>query len=263
MGIIGKLRTTTGGVAACLLLVGLTLGFASASSAAPTFTLKTKALPIPGVAGTGDILGAGAVIQVEGKISGTEYGGYPPPLTSIRYFAPAGAKVRPQAFASCAPATIEQSGPEACPKRSLAGPLGSGLGVVSFGSERVPETATVQPIFAPGGGLELFVDGNTPVSLEILAAGHVVAAAPPFSMEFMEEIPLIETVPGALDASILEGTVRVGAAYRQGKRTVSYVTLPDSCAKGGWLVKVELGFLGGASAQTTYDMPCPAGRSRR
>jgi hypothetical protein len=262
MRIIGKLRTSTGG-AAFFLLVGLTLGLASASSAAPTFTLKTKALPIPGVPRTGDILGAGAVIQVEGKISGTEYGGYPPPLTSIRYFAPAGATVRPQAFVSCAPATIEQRGPEACPKRSLAGPLGSGLGVVSFGSERVPETATVQPIFAPGGGLELFVDGNTPVSLEILAAGHVLAAAPPFSMEFMEEIPLIETVPGALDASILEGTVRVGAAYKQDKRTVSYVTLPHSCAKGGWLVKVELGFLGGASAQTTYDMPCPAGRSRR
>jgi hypothetical protein len=79
----------------------------------------------------------------------------------------------------------------------------------------------------------------------------------------MEEIPLIETVPGALDASILEGTVRVGAAYKQGKRTVSYVTLPDSCAKAAWPVKVELGFLGGASAQTTYDMPCPSGRARR
>ncbi len=165
MGIAGKLRTSMGPVLVALagpLLVGLALGPASAASGAPTFTLKTKALPIPGVAGTGDILGAGAVIQVEGKISGTEYGGYPPPLTSIRYFAPAGAKVRPQAFASCAPAVIEQSGPQACPKHSLAGPLGSGLGVVSFGSERVPETATVQPILHPVAGSSYSLTGPRP-----------------------------------------------------------------------------------------------------
>ena len=76
------------------------------------------------------------------------------------------------------------------------------VGVVSFGGERVHETASVQPFFAPGGNLEFFVDGVTPVSIEILATGHVVSSAPPFGLEVIGEVPLIETVPGALDASL-------------------------------------------------------------
>ncbi len=254
MTIAVYLRRMSAGLAVVGLVV---LGLAGPASATPTFTFKTAALPIPGFPGTGDILGAGAVIQVEGKISGTEYGGFPPPLIGIRYFAPAGAKLHPQGFASCAPAVIESDGPASCPKKSTAGPKGVGVGIVSFGAERVQETASVQPFFAPGGGLEVFLDGATPVSLEILAAGRFVNSSPPFSVEFTGTIPLIETVPGALDASILQGTVRVGAAYKQGEKTISYVTVPKKCAKGGWPVKVGLSFLGGATAEASYKMPCP------
>ncbi|HEY2142605.1 MAG TPA: hypothetical protein VGG98_11165 [Solirubrobacteraceae bacterium] len=241
-----------------LAVVGLAaLGLPAQASAAPTFTFQTKALPIPGFPGTGDILGAGAVIQVKGTISGTEYGGFPPPLTGIKYYAPAGAKLHPHGFATCAPSTIEQSGPGPCPKTSAAGPKGSATGVVSFGTERVHETASVQPFFAPGGNLQFYVNGTTPVSLEILATGHVVGSSPPFGLEVIGEVPLIETVPGALDASVEEGTVSVGAAYKQGKKTISYVTVPKKCPQGGWPVKVELSFLGGATAEASYKMPCP------
>ncbi len=241
-----------------LAMVGLAVfGLAVPALAAPTFTFKTVALPIPGFPGTGDVLGAGAVIQVEGKISGTEYGGFPQPLIGIRYFAPAGAKLHPQGFAFCAPTIIEGNGPESCPKKSIAGPKGVGVGVVSFGTERVQEKASVQPFFAPNGGLELFLDGSTPVSLEILAAGQFVDSSPPFSVEFIGQVPLIETVPGALDASILDGTVRIGAAYKQGRQTISYVTVPKKCPQSGWPVKVELSFLGGATAKASYKMPCP------
>jgi len=244
----------------CGILVALSLvalGVCAGASAAPTFTLRTKALPIPGFPGTGDFLGAGAIIEVEGKISGTEYGGFAPPVTGIRYYAPAGAKLHPQGFTTCAPAIIEQSGPQKCPKKSAAGPKGSGVGVVSFGGERVQETASVQPFFAPGGNLEFFVQGTTPVVVEILATGYVTSSPPPFGIEVVGNLPLIETVPGALDASLKEGTVKVGGAYRRGKKTVSYVTIPKTCPKGGWPVKVELSFLGGATAEASYVMPCP------
>jgi RNA polymerase sigma factor (sigma-70 family) len=121
-----------------LAVVGfLALGASATAVATPTVTLKTTALPIPGFPGTGNILGAGAVIRVQGTISGTEYGGFPPPLTEVRFYGPATAKLRPQGFAACAASVIEQSGPEACPKKSTAGPKGSASAVVSFGSERV------------------------------------------------------------------------------------------------------------------------------
>jgi hypothetical protein len=246
-------RTST-----CLAVLGLAvLGLVATASAAPTITLKVTAVPIPGFPGTGDILGAGAAIQAEGTITGTEYGGFPPPLTGIKFYAPAGAKLHPQGFATCAPTVIENSGPGACPKQSAAGPKGSAGGVVSFGTERVHETVSVQPFFAPGGSLEFFVDGTTPVSLEILGTGHIVDSVPPFGVEFFGEVPLIETVPRALDASAEEGTIKLGAAYKQGKKTISYITMPKKCPQGGFSVKAELSFLGGSIAQAAYKIPCP------
>ena len=246
-------RTST-----ALTVLGLVvLGLSATASAAPTFVFKLTAVPIPGFPHTGDILGAGAVIQGTGMISGTEYGGSPPPLIGAKFYAPAGTKVHPQGFATCAPTVIEQSGPGPCSKQSIAGPKGSASGVVSFGTERVEETASVQPFFAPSGNLEFFVDGTTPVSLEILAKGYIVNSSPPFGPEFIGEVPLIESVPGALDASFEKGTIGVGAAYKQGKKTISYITVPKKCLKGGWPVKVELSFLGGATAEASYKIPCP------
>jgi hypothetical protein len=252
--VIASLRRTSTFLAVLVLAV---LGLSATASAAPMITLKVTAVPIPGFRGTGDILGAGAALEVQGTISGTEYGGFPPPLTEIKFYAPAGAKLHPQGFATCAPTVIETDGPGACPKQSAAGPKGSAGGVVSFGTERVHETVSVQPFFAPGGNLEFSADGTTPVSLEILGTGHVVNSAPPFGEEFFGEVPLIETVPGALDASAEEGTIKVGAAYKQGKKTISYITVPKKCPKGGFSVKAVLSFLGGATAEASYKIPCP------
>jgi hypothetical protein len=251
-------RASTCLACTCLAVLGLAvLGLSATASAAPTVAFKTTAVPIPGFPGTGAILGAGAGILVEGTVTGTEYGGFPPPLTGIKFYAPAGVKLHPQGFATCAPSVIEQSGPAPCPKKSIAGPQGFGVGVVSFGGERVQETATVQPFFAPGGNLEFFLNGRTPVLIEMLATGHVVNSAAPFGPEVSGEVPLIESVPGALDASFERGAVGVGAAYRKGGKTISYITLPKKCPKGGFPVKVEVSFLGGAIVEATYKMPCP------
>ena len=70
---------------ACVALLVFLGSFAleAAASAAPTVTLKTTALPIPGFPGTGDILGAGAETEVQATITGTEYGGFPSPLVLL------------------------------------------------------------------------------------------------------------------------------------------------------------------------------------
>lgn len=229
----------------------------SPAVAVPTAAFTIRAVAIPRFPGTGDILGAGAVIQGTAKISGTEYGGAAPPLLGVRFYAPHGAVLNPRGFATCSPTVLEQSGPRLCPRRSVAGPKGFAIGTVSFGEERVPERASVQPFFAPGGGLTAFIDGTTPVLVEVLAKARLLQSSPPFGPELTGEIPLIETVPGALDASFEEGAVSVGAAYKLGGRTVSYITLPKRCPPGGWPTKAEVSFLGGATAQATYTMPCP------
>jgi hypothetical protein len=246
-------------ISTCLVVLGLSvIGLSAATaSAAPTVFLKAKAVPIPGYPHTGNILGAGAAIQAEYKISGTEYGGFPPPVTGITFYLPKGVRLHPQGFATCAPSVIEARGPGACPKRSSAGPKGSADGIVSFGTERVNEKVAVLPFFAPGGGLEFYVNGVTPVSIEILSKGQIVNSSPPFGPKLTTEVPLIESVPGALDASALSIDVEVGAAYRRGKKTVYYGTVPKRCPKGGFPVKSVVSFLGGATAEASYKAPCP------
>jgi hypothetical protein len=256
-----KLRTTS----ACLAVLGLVAcALPAGATAAPTITMKAKAVPIPGFPHTGNILGAGAALQAEFTISGTEYGGFPPPLIGIKFYGPASAKLHPQGFATCLPTTIEQRGPGPCPKKSQAGPKGSASGVVSFGTERVHETVSVQPFFGPGGNLEFFVDGTTPVSIEILSKGHVVSSSPPFGPTVLAEVPLVESVPGALDASTESIKVTTGAAYKQGKKTYYYITVPKKCPKGGFPLKTVMEFGNvnnpkepGEKAEASYKAPCP------
>ena len=257
---IGRGSHRTRRAAACLVVLGVAvLGLSASASAAPTITLKAQAVPIPGFKGTGNILGAGAALKSEFTISGTEYGGFPPPLIGVEFYGPASAKLHPQGFGTCAPTTIEASGPSACSKASVAGPKGSASGVVSFGAERVQETLSVQPFFAPGGGLEFFADGVSPVSIELLSKGKVISSSPPFGPTVVAEVPLVVTVPGALDGSAESINVTVGAAYRKGKKTTYYITVPKRCPKGGFPLKATMSFLGGATAEASYRAPCPRG----
>ena len=257
---IGRGSQRTRRTTACLVVLGVAvLGLSASASAGPTITLKAQAVPIPGFKGTGNILGAGAALKTEFTISGTEYGGFPPPLIGVEFYGPASAKLHPQGFGTCAATTIEASGPAACSRASVAGPKGSASGVVSFGAERVRESLSVQPFFAPGGGLEFFADGVSPVSIELLSKGRVISASPPFGPTVVAEVPLVVTVPGALDGSAEAINVTVGAAYRKGRKTTYYITVPRSCPKGGFPLKATMSFLGGATAEASYKAPCPRG----
>ena len=163
----------------CLAVAGLAvlaLALPGAASAAPTVQFKAAAVPIAGFPHTGNIFGAGAAFESEFKISGTEYGGFPPPLIHVNVYLPAGVKLHTTGFPTCPPADLEPSGkgPKACAK-AKAGPTGSVEGDVAFGKEVVPETATIEGFYAPGGGLEFFTFGHEPVLLEILSKGHFVS----------------------------------------------------------------------------------------
>jgi hypothetical protein len=249
----------------CLALLGLAvLGLSASASAAPTITLKGEAVPIPGFPHTGNILGAGTAFKATYTISGTEYGGFPAPLIGVKFYGPSGAKLNPNGFTTCAPTVIEQRGPGPCPKTSKAGPAGSARGVVSFGTERVEESLSVQPFFAPGGGLEFFALGTTPVSIELLSKGNVVSSSPPFGPTVFASVPLVESVPGALDGSAKEIDVTVGAAYKKNGKTHYYLMVPKKCPAGGFPLKTVMEFgsvsnphVLGETAEATYKAPCP------
>jgi len=247
----------------CLVLLGaVALCLPLAAYAAPAVTFKAVAVPIPGFPHTGNIRGAGTALRLEYTIRGSEYGGFPPPLIGVNFYTPAGSRIDTRGFATCSPAALEKVGPSACPKKSKVTIAGEALGIVSFGSERVEERVSIKGYFAPGGRLQFYTQGDSPVALEFLSPGRYVGSGGLYAQKFITAVPLVETVPGAPDASALSIKVTVGAAYRRGRKTVYYGTMPTKCHRGGLPLKSELVFagLGGLPEQTvpvTYKAPCP------
>jgi hypothetical protein len=258
----------------CLAVLALAaLALPAVVSAAPEVKLKAVAIPIPKPGGgtypgTGNFYGKGAAVEVEYKIASKEYGGFPPPIIGINFYLPKGTKLHPAGFKTCpTKVVIEEKEPEKCPAASSAGPVGKAIGVVSFGKERVPEEVAVSSYFAPGGGLNFFVKGVSPVLLEIPTTGRYVnvGGAEGFGPKFIGKIPLVSTVPGAPFASTEFIKVKVGAAFKKGKELVSYGTLPKKgqCPKGGFNIKSEVIFAENGEESkpqiviASYKAPCP------
>jgi hypothetical protein len=250
----------------CLAVLGLVaLSLPALAAAVPTVAVKAKIVPIKGFPGTGNKLGAGAAVESQVTISGTEYGGFPPPLIGVNVFLPKGTVLHPSGFPVCPLKELEPAGKgaKACrEKGAAAGPVGKATGVVAFGTEIVPETVTIEPFYAPGGGLEFFTFGHEPVLLEIISKARYVSASGLYSKELIAEVPLVETVPGAQDASVETISVKVGSAIRKNGKTIYYGRVPKKCPKGGFPAKAELTFAGlGGLTQTTVTktlkVPCP------
>jgi len=258
----------------CVAVLGLALlALPGVASAAPTVTFKAVAVPISGYPDTGNILGAGAALKSEFTISGTEYGGFPAPLIGVDVSLPTGSVIHSQGFKTCSKEVLEQQGAPACVKKgSSAGPVGSTLGVVAFGDERVPEETELYSFFSSTGGLMFFADGHSPVSLEIISNAHYVNlnGGGGFGPKVISEVPLVVTVPGAPDASVEKISVKVGAAHgpkNNPKKDTYYGRMPKKCPKGGFPLKAELMFAPNAEATSpgagtetvtaTYKAPCP------
>jgi hypothetical protein len=254
---------------ACLALLGLIALAAPALASAdeiPTPTLKVtaKAVPIPGFPGTGNFYGKGADVEATAEVVGSGYGASPqnpaggiPPLSAVNVYLPKGVKLHPQGFGQCTEATLQNIGASGCPKSSVASPLGSVLGEVTFGSERVPEEATLQAFFGPGGGLLFFTNGTSPVSLEIVSAGKWVKSSGKYSWELKTLVPPVATVPGAPLASAKRIHLKVGAAYRKNGKVVPYGTVPKKgeCPKGGFFGKTEVTFGGSFGPGREFGIP--------
>jgi hypothetical protein len=251
---------------AIVVLGSVLVALCGVAAAKPVVTLKGEAVPIPGFPHTGNILGAGAAVKGEIRIKGTEYGGYQPPLIGVRLFLPTGTKLYPQYFPTCPTKIIaEEKEPSKCPKKSSAGPPGKAYGFVVFGTERVPETVSLEGFYAPGGGINFLAVGHTPASIEIASTGRYLnlRGGGGFGPEADVSVPLVETVPGAPFASVERITATLGSAIKKHGKTYYYGTVPKKCPKGGFPVKAELTFAENGNVGTpvtstaTFKAPCP------
>jgi hypothetical protein len=230
-----------------LILIAALFIPAGAATAATT-TLKASF--------SGD-LGEGATVTDEFAFSGTEYGGHPAPLTNVTVHLPAGVGGSRTGFATCEASTIEMTGINGCPPGSLAGPETSVGMFVSFGTERVVESGTVQAVFGSGEAINFFLHATSPVSVEVLMTGTYTVDSAPYGHVLNLAVPLIESVPGALDASITALTLAFGATHSEDGSEIASVTVPQECPSGGFAWLGNIAFLGGANAEVTDKSPCP------
>lgn len=255
-------------LAVCALALAAVGGGAKAVAQPTSGTMRLKVVPIPvelraahGAIhpGTGNVLGEGFALEADVQVTGDEYGGFPPPLTSVTAYAPAGVTLHMRGFPTCPQAILESHEVGKCPRGSQVAD-GSVTGVVSFGGDRVYETLTLQAFFAGGSKFAYYAEGTSPALVEVLGSGTITAAGGAFSHEFNAAVPLVETVPEAPYAVAQSAHLRLGVARRQGSHLIPLMALPKRCPKGGLLVRVRLGFLIGAPVQMDTKLPCPARR---
>ena len=184
---------------------------APTGAAAPTVSVRGRAVPIRRFPHTGNYFGAAPAVHAEVRISGTETRRVP--STLINVCLPKGVRLHPQSFPTCPPrVVIEEREVRKCPKGSALGPPWKAAGVVAFGSTRVPEEVEIFSFYAPGGGFEFLTPAENPCCSK--SRRRVTCCTRPaaggFRPEFSGTVPLVETVPVRPTPSSNRSTSRSG-----------------------------------------------------
>jgi hypothetical protein len=153
---------------------------------------------------------------------------------------------------------------------------GEALAEIPVGPDIVRETANVAIMRAPTQegrlGLLFYVEGESPVSAQIVFPGLLEPAAAPFGGAVTISIPLVPSLPDGPDVAVVRLSSTLGPRHltyyeRAGGRTVAYnprgVLLPRVCPPGGFRFAGTFRFLDGASTAVTTTVACPRPHKQR
>jgi hypothetical protein len=246
---------------ACMYSVILALALLAlpaGASAATVTGVKAAIVPIPGFPETGDILGAGADVEIEGKLEGDELpGGLPLQTRRLVLYFPAGTKIDSTGFPTCSVAKLEADGPQGCPKQSRIADGTVGVADQIGTGEATREEGALEVFITPGNGVVAYANAASPISAQIIIPAHWEPAPAPYGLKLTFEIELVDSVPGALPVSGTSLHVKAGAAIRKGGKTYYYGRVPAKCPKGGFPGKGEVTLEGGQNIVTEVKVPCP------
>ena len=238
-----------------LALCGCLPGSASAAQSASISTVfKPLRLGAPTTVSLGFQIGAGA-------------GQVPSPLTGVDFHYPSNLGIATSGLgvASCAVAELEAHGPSACPPNSRMG-SGSAFVEIPVGGEVRTETASIGLVAGPSenGFVKLLVSatGLSPVAARIVMPSLLLAG------DLKLTVPLVESLPGAPDVSVVRVRVTLGGNLtyyeRRHGKMVPYrprsVVLPKTCPRGGFRFSATFSFLDGTKAEAKRTVGCPRGR---
>jgi hypothetical protein len=206
----------------------------------------------------------------------TAEGSAPPPLTALDLRLPAGMNYTTTTLglAICQPAALAARGLDGCSSNSRLG-YGSALVEVPFGTGAGHEIPEIQAVSGPSpkGNLVVlfYANGLFPVSAQITFAGEVLPDTGRFGSRLETSVPLVTSVPGGPDVSIVDVQTTIGPShltyYKHVRgRLVPFrprgVSVPERCPRGGFPLAAGFTFQDGTETSATTAVPCPPKRHR-
>jgi hypothetical protein len=228
------------------------------ADADPTVSLAARVMPVAGFPHTGNIAGAGATLEVSLDTAGQEYGGHPPPLTHLNLVLPKGMHWDTTGFPTCpGPSGDVFPWQLSCPRGSKPQQTGDALLTVAFGTEVVPESASVNVFYRTDSEIFLEASGHSPMLVEDLALGRFVRRG---TTEILEvSLPIVETVPNAPLMSTSKLSFFLGSAMVSAPHHHDFsLRMPSTCTQGHLTFKAEAIFASSPAQHTaTASVPCP------
>jgi len=252
-------------IACAALASAVALVTASADAASENATLHASFSP--------DRLATSTTITFSFSLS-TPEGTAPPPLTRMDLQMPAGMDYTTTTLglALCNPAALLAKGLAGCPANSRLG-YGSAYVEVPFGTGAGREIPEIQAVAGPSstGNLNVlfYANGLEPVDAQLAFSGEVLPDSGRYGSQLAANVPLITSVPGGPDVSIVRVATTIGPRhltyYRHSHgRLVAFhprgVSVPERCPRGGFPFAANFAFQDGSQAAATTTVPCPPRR---
>jgi hypothetical protein len=202
----------------------------------------------------------------------TSEGTAPPPLTAVDLRMPAGLNYTTTTLglAICKPADLLAKGLSGCSPNSRLG-YGSAVVEVPFGTGAGHEIPEIQALAgpSPNGNLAVlfYANGLFPVYAQLDFTGEVLPASGRFGSQLAATVPLVTSVPGGPDVSVVSVTTTIGPSHltyynRVHGRLVPFrprgVSVPEQCPRGGFPFSAQFTFQEGSHASASTAVPCPS-----
>jgi hypothetical protein len=217
-----------------------------------------------------DRLGAPTTIAFAFQLSTSE-GSAPPPLVAMSLHMPAGMNYTTTTLglALCKPEALVARGLAGCPANSRLG-YGSAYVEVPFGTGAGHEIPEIQALAAPSrtGNLNVlfYANGLFPVYAQLSFSGEVLPDSGRFGSQLAASVPLVASVPGGPDVSIVRVKTTIGPSHltyykHVHGRLVAFrprgVSVPERCPRGGFPFAAQFTFQDGSQTSTNTVVPCP------
>jgi hypothetical protein len=253
------------GVLGAIVTLGMCAGVSSALAVTEQASLHASFTP--------NRLGDPTTIAFGFHVSTTE-GVAPPPLTSLDLQLPAGMNyvTTTLGLATCKPATLLADGLSGCSPNSRLG-YGTAFVEVPFGTSAGHEIPELQAVEGPSNTGNLVVlfyaNGLFPVAAQLAFSGEVLPDSGAFGSQLSATIPLVASVPGGSDVSIVSVQATIGPEhltyYRHshGRRVAFHprgISIPERCPHGGFPFAADFTFQDGSTTTASTTVPCPRHR---